>query len=981
MFVKKLVEKASIKKPAGIVNGIKPTELNPRLVFHHGIPSGSLSLAYDCIQKILAISTQDGRIKLLGKDNTQSLLQSDQPIPSKFMRFLENHGILFRVTMQNQIEVWDIERKELCDVYMFKEEITAFTVIQQTFFLVLIIFRDGLIVLWGIEESSVILAMGGNLLSLSNDTKRVTSACWVCPFGSKVVIGYSNGELFIWSVPILANSCGSVVDKELSSSQNAPICKLNLGYKMDKIPIDSLKWVYGEGKTSRLYVYGNSTSSSANMFQIVLLNEQTASRTIKLTLPLSETCLDMEIISCTSDQSKKKQNILLVMLKFGRLCMYDDSVIEKSLTQSNSRPHFDLPKEIIVRLPFTESRITMARFIVDDSNFLNDEDYNLLVKTFPGLLSIETRAKDESYSNSPHFSGFSKIKNMYVTGHDDGTINFWDVSSPLLLPVASIKQQNEDDQSLSGAHVTALYFDISSRILLSGDQSGMVRIFKFKPEPFSTENSFFSLQGSSKKGSSNIVNTVKYVKVNGVVNIINMDRRSRNFAVGCDKGYVYVIDIEAATIVFQSNVTSEVCNDITSLQFETCAFHGFEKHVLLVGTKDSSVLALESDTGNTLSETAVSPKKHAKSLFMQIIDVIDNLDSNGRNSFEASKHHSYLLLCNEKTVYIYSLTHVVQGIKKVLYKKKFHGTCCWASTFYNHDSGVALALLFPGGKIEIRSLPDLSLLKENTIRGFTYQNSLCSSSDGELISVNGDQEVFFVSLLLRKEIYRSLSPIGHVYKKGIIAHEEDSLSAPIIHKEKKRGIFSSVIKDLTSNKAKPELEIKVENSSVNIAEDLLSTFSISNFPLDKEITDNSLADKEDEVELNIDDIDFEDEKPKGQNTIAGINKQKIASKFLAIKGKLKQKMAKSEKIDVKAVQEDEKVDSIDQIKKKYGFASSGASDSSVGKMAENKNILHENLRKLQDINLRSTEMKDTAQSYSAMAKEMLRSAEKDKRIF
>ncbi|KAF9604079.1 hypothetical protein IFM89_002754 [Coptis chinensis] len=60
---------------------------------------------------------------------------------------------------------------------------------------VLIIFRDGLIVLWGLEESKGILLMGGNMLSLCNETKKVTSSCWACPFGSKVIVGYSNGEV------------------------------------------------------------------------------------------------------------------------------------------------------------------------------------------------------------------------------------------------------------------------------------------------------------------------------------------------------------------------------------------------------------------------------------------------------------------------------------------------------------------------------------------------------------------------------------------------------------------------------------------------------------------------------------------------------------------------------------------------------------------------------------------------------------------
>ncbi|KAF6154364.1 hypothetical protein GIB67_026820, partial [Kingdonia uniflora] len=42
----------------GHLSGIKANEINPRIVRHYGIPSGSQSLAYDSIQKILAISTK-----------------------------------------------------------------------------------------------------------------------------------------------------------------------------------------------------------------------------------------------------------------------------------------------------------------------------------------------------------------------------------------------------------------------------------------------------------------------------------------------------------------------------------------------------------------------------------------------------------------------------------------------------------------------------------------------------------------------------------------------------------------------------------------------------------------------------------------------------------------------------------------------------------------------------------------------------------
>uniref|UniRef100_A0A5B7B5H0 Lethal giant larvae (Lgl)-like C-terminal domain-containing protein n=2 Tax=Davidia involucrata TaxID=16924 RepID=A0A5B7B5H0_DAVIN len=1058
MFVKKLVEKASLKKPGGNLDGLKCDEVNPRLVFHYGIPSGSILLAYDSIQKILAISTVDGRIKLYGKDNTQALLESTETVPSKFLQFIENQGILLNVNANNHIEVWDIDRKLLSHVHVHKEEVTSFTVMQRNAYIyvgdsvgnvsvlkldqetcsivqmkynipllashgnttevagdttvvcilpqptaeskrVLIIYRDGFITLWAIRESKAIFTTGGIMLpSVCHETKKVTAACWACPYGSKVVVGYSNGDIFIWNVPPSADSKTELApDKELFTTQSAPICKLNLGYKLDKIPIESLKWAYADGKASRLYVMGVS-DLSANSLQVIIMNEHTESRTIKLVLHPPEPCVEMEIISSSNEQSKNKQDSLLLLGKSGHIYAYDDCLIEKYLLllcQSRSPP--SLPKEVMVKLPFPDSSITIAKFITNNSYLLcsADEDGIMVTKNIPPLLPFETRQKDGTQWNSAHFSGFSKIKNLYITGHSNGAINFWDVSCPFLLPVISLTQQSEDDLSLSGIALTALYFDGNSQLLVSGDQSGMVRVFKLKPEPFTTGSSFMSLQGSSKKGSHHVIHSVKLVKVNGAVLSININRSLRYLAVGSEQGYVSVIDMEGPNLLYQKHIASELCTGVISLQFEACCFHGFEKNVLVVATKDSSVLALESDTGNTISSSMVCPKKPSRALFMQILDGQDTA-GRGSNKLEGpdlSKGHSIddvmpkqllLLLCSEKAVYVYSLSHVVQGIKKVHYKKKFQSSCCWASIFYTPDNA-GLILLFSSGKIDIRSVPELSLLKETSIRGFTFstpklnsisESSVCSSLDGELIMVNGDQEIFSVSVLLEKQMYRHLDSVSQVFKKGLIVAEQGLISAPVIHKEKKKGIFSSVIKDIKGSKAKHGPDTEAEDARESV-EELYMIFSVDNFPSHAENREN-LAMDEDEIDLDIDDINIEDpvEKPKGHPMMAVLNKQKLSSKFQALKGKLKQMKVKNEKNPANEEPQDEKAGAVAQIKRKYGFTLSG--ESSDAKMAESK--LKENLRKLQGISMKTTEMQDTAQSFSSMAKEVLRYAEHDRRL-
>ncbi|XP_021867534.2 uncharacterized protein [Spinacia oleracea] len=1038
MFVKKLVEKAT-KKPGENSDCLKPEDVDPRLAFQYGLPSSATMLAYDPVQKILAVSTKNGQIKLLGKDNTQALLESNDVQPSKFLQFIHNQGYLLNVTVKDRIEVWDIDKKILCHVHDFSEDITSFSVMQQCFFIfigdragnvtvwkldkessqiekmkywipfsashasidkdlvdhavmhilpqptaeskrILIIFADGFIALWAIQESKAVFTIGnsGSMTQLSSqETKTVTSACWVCPFGSKVAVGYDTGDIFIYN--ILSNSdlgSGSPASRDSGNTHNIQTFKINLSYRLEKVPITSLKCVYSDGKANRLYVTGASDATSTNLVQVVLLNEDTESRTIKLGLQLSEPCLDLEIISCSNETSKHKQHSLILLGKSGLMYAYDDHSIEKCLLQSPSKSSASLPNELMIKLPISSSTTTSAQFITNHSNNIDseEEEYTSVAKNLPSILPSEAK-----HTNSPHFTGFSKITNLYITGHSDGTIKFWDVTCPLLIPLLSLtQQQNEDESSQSGAAVTAIHYCSGPRLLFSGDRRGMVRIYQFKPEPFSVENGFFSLSGSSKKGNSHVIHSVKFIKVNESVLSFHLYNSLKYLAVGSEHGYISVIDIEGSSILYQKKIGTELSSDVLSLKFESSELCGFEKNILIIATRDSSLLALDADTGNTLSSSAVHPKKRSKTLFMQILEA-----SRGSSTEEAAQKQQ-VLLCSEKAVYIYSLPHIVQGVKKVIYKKKFHSTsCCWASTVCS-TSSTGLVLLFSCGKIEIRSLPELSLVKESTLRSFICsplktntlpEYSICSSADGEVIMVKSDQEVAVASMLLQNGKYRHLDSLSRVYDKTLSNWEDGATSPPVCHKEKKKGMFSTLFKDITGSKPNHGADFEAIDGKAML-EELTKKFAVSNFPTETEVPANVTVEK-DNVDLDIDDIDLDDqdEKPKGNNVMAMLNKQNIASKFHSFKGKLKQMTVKTEKPSAHEEPQSEKVETVDQIKKKYGFLSPSSSNEPVGvaKMIESK--LTENVKKLQGIGLKTTEMEDNAQTFSSMAKETLRLAE------
>lgn len=98
------------------------------------------------------------------------------------------------------------------------------------------------------------------------------------------------------------------------------------------------------------------------MWQVVLLNEQTETRTVKLGLHPREPVVDFEITT-SSDQNKHRRDSLLLLGRSSHVHTYDDSLIERYLAQSQSKSSPSLPKEVMVKLPYGDSSITVAQFV------------------------------------------------------------------------------------------------------------------------------------------------------------------------------------------------------------------------------------------------------------------------------------------------------------------------------------------------------------------------------------------------------------------------------------------------------------------------------------------------------------------------------------------------------------------------------------------------------------------------------------------
>jgi syntaxin-binding protein 5 len=151
---------------------------------------------------------------------------------------------------------------------------------------VLVIFKSGLLILWGIQESQVLAVCGNVIVAYQRESqtsnllqnrdneedKQISSACWASSNGSRIAIGYTDGDIWLWSVPTTSKLKYNSDAKGLESqdSQCSPISKVQLSNRKAKVPIFSLKWHPGSDIWGCLYVYGGVDFDSSHMIRVWL---------------------------------------------------------------------------------------------------------------------------------------------------------------------------------------------------------------------------------------------------------------------------------------------------------------------------------------------------------------------------------------------------------------------------------------------------------------------------------------------------------------------------------------------------------------------------------------------------------------------------------------------------------------------------------------------------------------------------------------
>ncbi|KAH0637903.1 hypothetical protein KY289_037818 [Solanum tuberosum] len=269
MFAKKLFQKATQyhhnhhHQTNG--SGLTASDLNVRATVHYGIPSTASILAVDSVQRLLAIGTLDGRIKVIGGDNIEGLLISPKQLPYKYLEFLQNQGFLVSITNENDIQVWNLKSRSVACDLQWESNITAFSVINGSSFMYVGDEYGTISVLKFHVENRELLQLPYQILwsSLSEATgfpysdHQPVVGILPQPFtsGNRLLIAYECGLIILWDV-VEAHVIIVKGDKDLHLKDGALNFKKNadssspddlMQHQLEEKEITTLCWASTDG--------------------------------------------------------------------------------------------------------------------------------------------------------------------------------------------------------------------------------------------------------------------------------------------------------------------------------------------------------------------------------------------------------------------------------------------------------------------------------------------------------------------------------------------------------------------------------------------------------------------------------------------------------------------------------------------------------------------------------------------------------------
>ncbi|XP_065223796.1 syntaxin-binding protein 5 isoform X3 [Planococcus citri] len=477
--------------------------------FLHGFPHQPSAVAFDPIQRLLAIGTKNGSLRILGRPGVDSQVRHETEVAVLQIDFLLNEGALITATSDDSLHLWNFRQKrpEIVHSLKFqKERITCMFLPVKSKWLYVGSERGNIHVV-NVES----FALSGYVINWNKaidviNTKHPGPVVHLsdCPNDeNKLLIGYETGQVVLWNLRtkkaelrwqstealksitwhyegkqfMCAHVDGTLTTWNLRpqdkpSSVIAPHSKINKDGKVDPAckPIQKVEWKTSKTGDAFIIFSGGTTYD-------------TASRMPSLTVMhgKSTTVLEMEhnivdfITLCESPYVTDIQEPYAIVI----LLQYDLVLID---VQTLGFPSFENPYPMDIH----ESPVTCCSYFADCPSDI-----------IPAFYSVgRATQKRSGFSDkdwpiaggewSPTSCSYNEI---IITGHADGSIKFWDASAGTLQVLYKLKTakifEKPQSRSIDGNEVDPFSIQLislcpESRKLAIAGASSYVILFKFR---------------------------------------------------------------------------------------------------------------------------------------------------------------------------------------------------------------------------------------------------------------------------------------------------------------------------------------------------------------------------------------------------------------------------------------------------------------------------------------------------------------------
>uniref|UniRef100_UPI00398F8CCD syntaxin-binding protein 5 isoform X2 n=1 Tax=Pristiophorus japonicus TaxID=55135 RepID=UPI00398F8CCD len=485
----------------------------------HGFPYQPSAMAFDPVQKILAIGTQSGSLRLFGRPGVECYCQHDSAAGVIQLQFLINEGALVSALADDTLHLWNLRQKRpaiLHSLKFNKERITFCHLPFQSKWLYVGTERgnvhivnvesftlSGYVIMWNkaIELSSK--THPGLIVHISDNPMDE----------GKLLIGFESGTLVLWDLKSKKGEYRYSYDEAIHSvawhhegkqfvcshsdgsltiwNVKSPIRPAQIITPHGKLPKDGkkpepckpiLKVEYRTCKSGDPFIIfsGGLSYDTVGRRPCLTVMHGKSTAVLEMDYPI----VDFLTLCETPYPSDFQEPHAVVVLLEKDLVVVD--------LGQNGYPIFENPYPLDIH----ESPVTCCEYFADCP-----------VDLIPALYSVGAKQKRQGYSkkewpiNGGNWGlGTQSYPEIIITGHADGSLKFWDASAITLQVLYKMKTSKVFEKSRNKEEkpntdivdedpyaIQIISWCPESRMLCVAGVSAHVIVYKFSKQEMTTE--------------------------------------------------------------------------------------------------------------------------------------------------------------------------------------------------------------------------------------------------------------------------------------------------------------------------------------------------------------------------------------------------------------------------------------------------------------------------------------------------------------